>query len=152
MRELLVMFNSLLLTESEPIKAIDGEVREIAEFLLHQMTMKHNNQEAGGFAAVQFGEPIRLIVFKWDTMTNRVLINPEVISEKGSVTKTEGCFSLPGQTFTVKRPKMVKVRGLNLNGETVTVKGHDMMARLLKHEIDHLDGILIDEIAERRLY
>jgi len=46
----------------------------------------------------------------------------------------------------------VKCRGLNLNGKSVTIKGRDKMARLLKHEVDHLDGILIDEIAERRLY
>ena len=142
----------LLTTPSKPVKTIDGVVREVAEFLEHQMTLLHNGREASGFAAVQFGEPIRLIIFQWDTMTNRVLINPEIISEKDSVDGFEECFSIPGKSFIVKRPKMVKCRGLNLNGKSVTIKGRDKMARLLKHEVDHLDGILIDEIAERRLY
>ena len=152
MRELLVVENDLLRSKSKPVKTIDGVVREVAEFLEHQMTLQHGGREASGFAAVQFGEPIRLIIFQWDTLTNRVLINPEIVSEKDSVTRTEECFSIPDHVFIVARPKMVKCRGLNLNGETVTVKGRDSLARLLKHEVDHLDGILIDEIAERRLY
>ena len=159
MRKLLVIeavldpvADKLLRQPSQPVKTIDGVVREVAEFLEYQMTLQHGGRGASGFAAVQFGEPIRLIIFQWDTLTNRVLINPEVVSEKDSVTKIEECFSIPDHVFIVARPKMVKCRGLNLNGETVTVKGRDKMARLLKHEIDHLDGILIDQIAERRLY
>ena len=142
----------LLRQPSQPVKTIDGVVREVVEFLEHQMTLEHGGRGASGFAAVQFGEPIRLIIYQWDTLTNRVLINPELVSEKDSVTKIEECFSLPDHAVIVARPKMVKCRGLNLNGETVTVKGRDSLARLLKHEVDHLDGILIDEIAERRLY
>ncbi len=151
-RKLLVVENRLLRKKSKPVKTIDGVVREVAEFLEHQMTLEHYGREASGFAAVQFGELIRVIIFKWDTLTKRVLINPEIISEKDSVTKIEECFSIPEHVFIVTRPKMVKCRGLNLNGETVTIKGRDSLARLLKHEIDHLDGILIDKIAERRLY
>ncbi|MBA7707277.1 Peptide deformylase [subsurface metagenome] len=81
-----------------------------------------------------------------------MLVNPEIISEKGCVTKFEECFSIPDHVFIVTRPQIVKCRGLNLNGESVTIKGRDSLARLLKHEVDHLDGILIDKIAERRLY
>jgi len=144
--------DKLLRQPSQPIKTIDGVVREVAEFLEHQMTIQYGGLTPAGWAAVQFGEPIRLIIFQWDTMTNRVLINPEVVSEKDSVTKIEKCFSIPDHAFIVARPKMVKCRGLDLNGNPVTIKGRDKMARLLKHEIDHLDGILIDQITERRLY
>jgi len=151
-RKLLVVENSLLRKRSKPVKTIDGVVREVADFLEHQMTLEHYGREASGFAAVQFGELIRLIIFKRDTLTSLVLVNPEIISEKDSVTKLEECFSIPDHAFLVTRPKRVKCRGLNLNGESVTIKGHDSLARLLKHEVDHLDGILIDEIAERRLY
>jgi len=142
----------LLRQPSQPVKTIDGVVREVAEFLEHQMTLEHYGRTASGFAAVQFGELIRVIIFKRDTLTNLVLVNPEIIWEKDSVTKIEECFSIPGHVFIVTRPKIVKCRGLNLNGESMTIKGHDSLARLLKHEVDHLDGILIDEIAERRLY
>ena len=116
------------------------------------MTLEHSGRKADGFAAVQFGDPIKVIIFKRDTLTSLVLVNPEIISEKDSVTKLEECFSIPDHAFIVTRPKMVKCRGLNLNGETVTIKGRDSLAKLLKHEVDHLDGILIDKIAERRLY
>jgi len=142
----------LLRQPSKPVKTIDGVVREVAEFLEHQMTLLHHGRESSGFAAVQFGEPIRLIIFKRDELTSLVLVNPEIISEKYSVTKKEECFSIPDRAFMVKRHKIVKCRGLNLNGETVTIKGRDSLAKLLKHEVDHLDGILIDEIAERRIY
>jgi len=159
MRELLVIkeildpvADRLLRQPSQPVKAIDGVVREVAEFLEHQMTLEHSGRKSDGFAAVQFGEPIRLIIFKRDTLTNLVLVNPKIISEKSSVTKLEECFSLPDHAFIVTRPKMVKCLGLNLNGEAVMIKGRDSLARLLKHEVDHLDGILIDKIAERRLY
>lgn len=151
--------HSLLRKKSEPVKTIDGVVREVVEFLEHQMTVEHSGRKADGFTAVQFGELIRVIVFKRDTLTTLVLVNPVIISEswwtrgqKDSITKIEECFSIPDHAFIVTRPKMVKCRGLNLNGETVTIKGRDNLARLLKHEVDHLDGILIDEIAERRLY
>jgi len=142
----------LLRQPSQPVKTIDGVVREVVEFLEHQMTLEHYGREANGFAAVQFGELIRVIIFKYDTLTTRVLINPEIILEKDSVTMLEECFSIPRHAFIVTRPKVVKCQGLNLNGETVTIKGRDSLARLLKHEVDHLDGILIDKIAERRLY
>lgn len=144
--------NRLLRKKSKPVKTIDGVVRELVEFLEHQMTLEHYGRKANGFAAVQFGELIRVIIFKRDTLTNLVLVNPEIISEKDSVTTIEECFSIPDHVFIVTRPKMVKCRGINLNGESVTIKGRDSLARLLKHEVDHLDGILIDEIAERRLY
>lgn len=152
MKELLTIENPLLRQPSEPVKTIDGVVREVAECLEHQMTLRHYGREASGFAAVQFGEPIRVIIFKQDTLTTLVLVNPKIISEKDSVTKIEECFSIPDHAFIVTRPKIVKCRGLNLNGETVTIKGHNGLARLLKHEVDHLDGILIDAIAETRLY
>jgi len=151
-RKLLVVENRLLRKKSKPVKTIDGVVREVAEFLKYQMTLQHHGRGASGFAAVQFGEPIRVIIFKRDTLTSLVLINPKIISEKDSVTKLEECFSIPDHAFIVTRSKRVKCRGINLNGETVTIKGRDSLARLLKHEVDHLDGILIDEIAERRLY
>lgn len=152
MRELLVVENPLLRQKSKPIKEIDGLVREVAEFMEQQMGQKFYGLEASGFAAPQFGELLRIIIVKRDALTKMVILNPEIISEKGSRVKMEQCFSIPGHVFIVRRPKMVKCRGLNLNGEVVTLKGRDELARLLKHEVDHLDGILIDAIAQRRLY
>ncbi|GAI82200.1 unnamed protein product, partial [marine sediment metagenome] len=92
-RKLLVVENRLLRKKSKQVKTIDGVVREVAEFLEHQMTLQHHGRGASGFAAVQFGELIRVIIFKRDTLTSLVLVNPKIISEKDSVTKLEECFS-----------------------------------------------------------
>jgi len=152
MRSLLTIENPLLRQKSEPVKVIDGLVREIAEFLENQMSQKYYELTPSGFAAPQFGELIRIIVIRRDTQTNLVIVNPGITSEKGSRVKIERCFSIPDHAFIVNRPKIVKCRGLNLNGEVISVKGRDELARVLKHEVDHLNGILVDVIAERRLY
>ncbi|MFP3975884.1 MAG: peptide deformylase, partial [Dehalococcoidia bacterium] len=57
----------------------------------------------------------------------------------------EGCLSLPGIQKEIKRPKVVKAVGLDLDGRSISVKGPDLLAAVLCHEIDHLDGILITD-------
>ena len=78
-----------------------------------------------------------------------VLINPEVIevSEELETTR-EGCLSVPGQYGMVERPVSVKVRAIDLEGQSFVVEGDGMLARALLHEIDHLDGVLYTDIAE----
>lgn len=152
MRQLLTIENPILRQKSEPVKHIDELVREVAEFMEQQMEQRHYGLEPAGFAAPQFGELIRIIIVKRDTQTNLVIVNPEIMYEKGHQVIVEQCFSIPGHAFIVRRPEIVKCRGLNLSGKPITVKGRDQLAIMLKHEVDHLDGILIDTIARRKLY
>lgn len=70
----------------------------------------------------------------------------QAVKENGEQTSVEGCRSIPGRLYLVRRPKIVKVKGMNLDGEGVAIKGHDLLATVLKHEVDHLDGVLIDSI------
>lgn len=104
--------------------------------------------EAAGLAAPQFGVPTRLIVFRYDTRTNLAIINPEIVKKRGEHFVIEACSSLPGRRYSVRRPEIVKVRGLRPDGSPITVKGSAFLAQVLVHEIQHLDGIMIDTIGK----
>lgn len=136
--------NPLLRQGSEPVKRIVGSIRKLAEHMVSQL----EPLEAAGFAAPQFGELKRVIAVKLDSVTTVVVVNPEVVKERGEHFVIEECRSIPGKRYKLKRPKIVKVRGLDLEGRPITVKGRDLLAQVLKHEVDHLDGILIDSIGE----
>lgn len=79
------------------------------------------------------------------------LINPEIIASEGEQTGAEGCLSVPGVYGIVTRPEYVKVRAFDRNGEQFEVEGHGLTARAFCHEIEHLDGHLFLEKAERIL-
>ncbi len=79
------------------------------------------------------------------------LINPEIILEEGEQTGAEGCLSFPGECGIVTRPNHVKVRAQDRNGNFFEVEGEALTARCFCHEIDHLNGILFPERAERML-
>lgn len=144
MRELIKVPDPLLRQKSQPVKEIDSSIRELAEFMKSRL----GPTDAAGLAAPQFGELLRLIVVRIDTMTDMVIVNPEVIRERGEHFVIEGCRSIPGKQYKLKRPKIVKVKGLDLNDKEVTVKGRDLLAQVLRHEVDHLDGVLIDSIGK----
>ncbi len=79
------------------------------------------------------------------------LINPEIIFEEGEQTGPEGCLSFPGEYGIVTRPNRVKVRAQDRNGNTFEVEGEALTARCFCHEIDHLNGVLFPERAQRML-
>ena len=87
------------------------------------------------------GEPDRLME----------LVNPEIIATEGSQTGTEGCLSLPDEVGIVTRPMVVTVRAQDRNGEFFEYTGEGLTARCFCHEIDHLDGILYPQRADRML-
>lgn len=138
-RELLTIPDMRLRQKCKSIENIDSYVKELAQEMLSQLTPR----KAVGFAAPQFGELVRLIVVRVRGL-EVVLINPEVVKTRGEHVAVEGCRSIPGKLFAVPRPKLVKVRGLGLDGQVHSVKGHDLLAQVLLHEMNHLDGLLID--------
>ena len=79
------------------------------------------------------------------------LINPEIIFEEGEQTGPEGCLSLPGKYGIVSRPDRVRVRAQDRNGNSFEVEGEHLTARCFCHELDHLEGVLFTERAERML-
>jgi len=105
-----------------------------------------------GLAAPQVGILKRLIVI--DIGEGLIeLINPEIIeSSQEELLGEEGCLSVPGIVGKVNRPRYVKVKGLDRNGDEVEHEGSEYMARAFCHEIDHLEGILFTEKAENITY
>ncbi|MDH4164510.1 MAG: peptide deformylase [Nitrospirota bacterium] len=108
-----------------------------------------------GLAANQVGVPLQLAVIDiGDREEGKpkqplvVLINPEIISQEGSVVSEEGCLSIPEYTENVKRAKRVKVRAKDRKGKQFELEAEGLMAKALQHEIDHLNGLLfIDRLS-----
>jgi peptide deformylase len=100
--------------------------------------------EAGiGLAAPQVGISLRLMVVGHDERREpRVLINPQIVDRGGEVTAEEGCLSIPGIFAPVTRSEWVDVEAKDVDGRPVKVHGTGLLARVLQHEMDHLDGAL----------
>ena len=79
------------------------------------------------------------------------LVNPELLEQEGEQIGTEGCLSLPNIWGIVTRPERVKVRAFDRNGEPFELEAEGLLARACCHEIDHLNGILFDALADRFL-
>ena len=145
----------ILRQRAEPITNIDEEIARLADHMAETMY----NAPGIGLAANQVGVPRRLLVADISPQTPEsdliVLANPEIIATEGEVTIEEGCLSVPDYQAEVKRHAKVRVRGLDLHGEEVEIEAEGLLAVVLQHEIDHLNGILfIDHISrlKRELY
>ena len=79
------------------------------------------------------------------------LINPVIVETEGLQVGNEGCLSIPDRSEVVERPMKVTVRGQNRKGENIVVTGEGLLARALCHEIDHLDGVLYIDKAQKRV-
>lgn len=98
-----------------------------------------------GLAAPQIGKSIRLCIINLEHvgLTPFALINPKIIKRSWKkIEMEEGCLSIPGIFGIVKRPERIKVEAQNLNGEKHVFDADGLVARVIQHEVDHLDGIL----------
>lgn len=118
--------------------------------LLDDMADTMYDAEGVGLAAPQVGILKRLIVVDADEEHGLIkLINPEIVSMEGEQFGPEGCLSIPGLNGDVRRAETVTVRGLDREGNEVTITGSGLLARAFQHEIDHLNGVLFTDIAEK---
>lgn len=114
--------------------------------LLDDMKDTMYKAEGVGLAAPQVGVLRRVVVI--DIGEGAVeLINPVVVYENGEIVDEEGCLSIPRKSGKVARPEKVIVRAMNRNGETFEIKGEELLARALCHEVDHLNGVLFTDKA-----
>ncbi|MFC1617108.1 peptide deformylase, partial [Candidatus Margulisiibacteriota bacterium] len=97
-----------------------------------------------GLAAVQVGILKNIIIASYQGK-KITLINPKIEDSVGQITDEEGCLSCPHKMVKVERAEKIKVKGLNKNGQEITIEAAGFMARIIQHEIDHLDGVLILE-------
>lgn len=134
--------NPILRKKSQPIKKIDEEIKVLAKNMLETM-IKNNGV---GLSACQVGKNIRMFVVNPNLSKKTVFINPEIIkiSKKANISE-EGCLSLPGIFVQKKRAKSLKIKAkaIDENGKQFKLKAKDLLARVVQHEIDHLNGILI---------
>ena len=123
------------------VTEIDGRIAQLAEAM--HVAMKQAN--GVGLAAPQVGVSRRLFVYEIGDSGPRTVINPVIDEAEGEWGHDEGCLSVPGLYFLVQRAKRVHVRGLDLDGQEISMEGEDMEAKLFQHEVDHLDGQLLLE-------
>lgn len=131
-----------LLKVAERIEVVDEAVKATAE----EMLMALAESRGLGLAGPQVGFEKRMIcvnVTPGSPDGERVYINPEIAGREGEVTAEEGCLSLPHVNGKITRFAKVVVNALDLEGKAVTIHAEALLSRVLQHEIDHLDGVLI---------
>ena len=133
----------ILSKKAERVEKIDQDIQKLIGDMIETLYAA----PGVGLAAPQVGRSIRLIVFDPSVRNEEgkltVLINPEIIEKDGEAIMKEGCLSVPGLEAEIKRAENVKVTGLDKNGNAVTIDAKGFLARVIQHEIDHLDGILL---------
>jgi peptide deformylase len=148
-KPLIILPDPLLRQVSKPIERVDDQLRGFADDMLETMY----DAPGIGLAAIQVGEPLRMLVIdlaKEDEPKDpHVFFNPEIVASSDSTNiHEEGCLSIPDYYAEVERPAEVTVRYVGLDGEQHEMKADGLMATCLQHEIDHLNGVLfIDHIS-----
>jgi peptide deformylase len=148
-RDILILPDKRLRLKSEPVGAIDADIRALVDDMFATMY----DAPGIGLAAIQIGVPRRVVTMdlarKEEPRAPQVFINPEVTwaSDETSAYE-EGCLSIPEYYEEVARPKAVKVRYIDLDGKEQEIEADGLLATCLQHEIDHTNGVLfIDHIS-----
>jgi peptide deformylase len=140
--------DEILRRKAREVPAIDGRIKEIVQEMFEVMY----SHEGIGLAAPQIGESIRIVVadLRKDGINRPFLfINPVILSQEGEDWMEEGCLSLPGITGVVKRANKVIVEAEDESGKKRTLFTSGLLARVLLHEVDHLDGVLFIDRMEK---
>jgi peptide deformylase len=129
----------ILRRRATPVREMTPELRATLRDMVETMYA-----EVGiGLAAPQVGVPLRMLVVDEEKGRGaRALVNPEVVDQGGLVVAEEGCLSIPGIFADVARADWVLVRGTSEDGADVQLDTRGLLARVIQHEMDHLDGIL----------
>jgi len=131
---------SVLRRRAQPVRVVTREVQALIDQMFETMRDAHGL----GLAAPQVGISRRLFVARLEDR-QIVLVDPEVLHQEGEEMATEACLSIPGLLGDVPRAQRVTVRGRNRRNRFVTIEATGLLARILLHEIDHLDGILFTD-------
>lgn len=132
----------ILRKKSRVVEKIDDRLKVLIDDMIDTM----REEDGVGLAAPQVGILRRVVVIDVGQGLLR-LINPEIIYQEGEAIDVEGCLSVPDRSGKVKRPRKVKVKYMDINGEDKVIEGEGLLARALCHETDHLNGILyIDKL------
>ena len=143
LREIITVPNPLLKQVSQPVEAVDDELRALMDDMLETMY----DAPGIGLAAIQIGVPKRVIVMdlsrEGEEKQPRYYVNPEILwASEETAPYEEGCLSVPEYFDEVERPARVKLRYLNYHGEQVEEDADGLFAVCIQHEMDHLEGIV----------
>lgn len=146
LRQIRKVGDEILRKKSRVVENVDERIKELLDDMYE--TLKASD-DGIGLAAPQIGVLKRLVVIDLSEEDGEVykLVNPIITKSKGEQVCREGCLSVPGVLGDVVRPKEVIVEALNEKGEKIKIKAKDLLAIVLCHEIDHLDGILFTDKA-----
>ena len=125
----------------EPVTGFDRSVRDLVKSL-HQVLRAGVGR--AGLAAPQIGVPLRVVAFEVEGRSGH-LVNPRLEAAGRRVTADEACLSAPGLWFPVERSFSVVARGRDMYGRPQVIRAIGMLARVLQHEVDHLDGVLFTD-------
>ncbi|MBU2536399.1 MAG: peptide deformylase [Chloroflexota bacterium] len=139
--------DSVLKQKAKKVRTIDRSIKKLIRDM--QETM-HAVPGRVGLAAPQVGAPLRVIVIGMPEEEDIILINPEIVRRRGERVIDEGCLSVPGYFGQITRAESVTVKGRDQNGKEVRIKAEDLLAQVLEHEIDHLNGTLYIDHPEVR--
>ncbi|MCQ2575907.1 MAG: peptide deformylase [Treponema sp.] len=129
----------ILRQTAEPVAEVNDEIRQLANDMFETMI----EADGVGLAAPQIDKNLRMFVVIADDDVRRVFINPQIIKTSEELSDyDEGCLSIPQVYETITRPAKVTVQALNEKGRPFTLEADGLLARIIQHEYDHLDGIV----------
>lgn len=130
----------VLRSPCDPIENIDSGVVAAA----NRLKFIFSTQKAYGVAAPQIGISKQIFIFSFEGYKNQILINPQ-ISQVSSIEAygSEGCLSVPGYSFDILRPTQIMIEGIDLDGNEKQIDASGLLARIMQHELDHLNQILV---------
>jgi peptide deformylase len=136
--------DDILKLKAKEIENLDGKIAQLVDRMAYTM---HNTYSAIGLAAPQVGESLRLSVIDLSMGEKKddqiLLINPEILEAEGNETGDEGCLSFPGISMTINRAAKIFLKTFDMNGKEIRKEIDGFLARVIQHEIDHMDGTLI---------
>ncbi len=140
-----VLPDPILRRKSKRVRIIDSSIQKLINDMIETM---HAVPGRVGLAAPQVGVSLRVFVIGIPDEEDIALINPEIVRRTGERLVEEGCLSIPGYVGQIKRAVSVKVKGRDQNGKEIRIKANDLLAQVLEHEIDHLNGVLYIDYLE----
>lgn len=136
-RPIVLLGDPILRQKAKRVSRFDQSIQQLIDDMIETL----RDAPGLGLAAPQVGVPLRIVVIDLDEQIT-VLCNPEITEMEGEYEPEEGCLSIPGYVANVKRALKITVKARNRRGKEIKIKADGLLAHVIQHELDHLDGIL----------
>jgi peptide deformylase len=144
-RKIITIENPTLRLKAKKVHRFDGSLQKLIDDMFETM----HAANGAGLAAPQIDLSVRVFVAEYEER-RIAMVNPEIVKMQGEVLGSEGCLSIPGYYGeNIRRAESVVVKGLDAHGKNIRVRAEGWLARIMQHEIDHLDGILFLDRLDR---